>query len=53
MLVSVPLTIIVPLLLAVALSKKGLKGAGLFQAIFYIPGLISIGRRCTGLAAWS
>ena len=41
-LVSVPLTIIVPLLLAVALSKKGLKGAGLFQAIFYIPGLISI-----------
>lgn len=48
-LVSVPLTIIVPLLLAVALSKKGLKGAGLFQAIFYIPGLISI---AAGALVW-
>lgn len=44
-----PLTIIVPLLLAVALSKKGLKGAGLFQAIFYIPGLISI---AAGALVW-
>lgn len=40
--IIVPLTIVVPLLLAQALSLKGLKGAGLFQAIFYIPGLISI-----------
>lgn len=48
-LVSVPLTSIVPLLLAVALSKKGLKGAGLFQAIFYIPGLISI---AAGALVW-
>lgn len=40
--ISVPLTIIIPLLLAVGLEKKGLKGGGLFQAIFYIPGLISI-----------
>ena len=38
-----------PLLLAVALSKKGLKGAGLFQAIFYIPGLISI---AAGALVW-
>ena len=48
-LISVPLTIIVPLLLAVALGKKGLKGAGLFQAIFYIPGLISI---AAGALVW-
>ncbi len=40
--ICVPLTVIVPLLLAVALTHKGLHGAGLFQAIFYIPGLISI-----------
>lgn len=40
--VTVPLTIVVPLLLAVALTKKGLHGAGFFQAVFYIPGLISI-----------
>lgn len=47
--ISVPLTIIVPLLLAQALSMKGLKGAGLFQAIFYIPGLISI---AAGALVW-
>ena len=49
MLVSVPLTIIVPLLLAVALSREDSKGAGLFQAIFYIPGLISI---AAGALVW-
>lgn len=47
--ISVPLTIVVPLLLAMALTKKGLKGAGLFQAIFYIPGLISI---AAGALVW-
>lgn len=41
-LINVALCISVPLLLAVALQKKDLKGAGLFQAIFYIPGLVSI-----------
>ncbi|MGY5764288.1 carbohydrate ABC transporter permease [Brachybacterium sp. DNPG3] len=39
---SVALCISVPLLLATALQTKDLKLAGLFQAIFYIPGLISI-----------
>lgn len=48
-LISVPLTIVVPLLLACALQKKGLKGVGLFQAIFYVPGLISV---AAGALVW-
>lgn len=47
--INVPLVIIVPLLLAVLLHKKGLKGAGLFQAILYIPGLISV---AAGALVW-
>lgn len=47
--ISVPLTIVIPLLLAVLLQKKGLKGVGLFQAIFYIPGLISV---AAGALVW-
>jgi multiple sugar transport system permease protein len=47
--ISVPLTIIIPLLLSVALQKKNLHGAGLFQAIFYIPGLISV---AAGALVW-
>lgn len=47
--IYVPLTIVIPLMLALLLSKKGLKGAGLFQAIFYIPGLISI---AAGALVW-
>lgn len=39
---TVPLQVIIPLILAVMLQHKGLKGKGLFQAIFYIPGLISV-----------
>ena len=39
--VSVPLLIIVPLLIAIALNTK-IKAAGIFQSIFYIPGLFSI-----------
>lgn len=39
---TVPLQIIIPLILAVMLQHKGVKGKGLFQAIFYIPGLISV-----------
>lgn len=48
-LISVPLTIIVPLLLACALQTKHLKGVGLFQAIFYVPGLISV---AAGALVW-
>lgn len=48
-LISVPLTIVVPLLLACALQKKGLKGVGLFQAIFYVPGLVSV---AAGALVW-
>lgn len=40
--VSVPLMIIVPLLIAVALEHKGVKMKSFFQSIIYIPGLISI-----------
>lgn len=39
---TVPLQVIIPLILAVMLQHKGVKGKGLFQAIFYIPGLISV-----------
>lgn len=39
---TVPLQVIIPLVLAVMLQHKGVKGKGLFQAIFYIPGLISV-----------
>lgn len=47
--INVPMVIIIPLLLAVLLEKKHLKGVGLFQAIFYIPGLISI---AAGALVW-
>ena len=39
--ISVPVLIIVPLLIAMALNAKP-KAAGVFQSIFYIPGLFSI-----------
>jgi len=39
---TVPFQIIIPLFLAVLLQHKKVKGKGLFQAIFYIPGLISV-----------
>lgn len=39
---TVPLQVIIPLVLAVMLQHKGVKGKGFFQAIFYIPGLISV-----------
>jgi len=39
---TVPLQVIIPLILAIMLQHKGVKGKGLFQAIFYIPGLISV-----------
>ncbi|KAB8137610.1 sugar ABC transporter permease [Gracilibacillus oryzae] len=39
---SVPLLIIIPLLIAVALEHKDLKFTSLFQTLLYIPGLISI-----------
>lgn len=38
----VPLLIIIPLLISVALENKGVKFKGVFQGILYIPGLISI-----------
>ncbi|HIY57943.1 MAG TPA: sugar ABC transporter permease [Candidatus Tetragenococcus pullicola] len=41
-LISVPLMIIIPLLIAIALENKGVKFKGLFQGILYVPGLISI-----------
>ncbi|MFB9631651.1 carbohydrate ABC transporter permease [Nonomuraea helvata] len=47
--VSVPLLIVIPLLLAAGLSRKDLKGAGFFQGVFYIPGLISVS---AGAIAW-
>lgn len=40
--ISVPLMIIIPLIIAVALEHKDVKFKDLFQAIVYIPGLISI-----------
>ncbi|ANY71902.1 ABC transporter permease [Paenibacillus ihbetae] len=39
---SVPILIIIPLLIAVALEHKKVKMKGLMQSILYIPGLISI-----------
>ncbi|GAB2545354.1 carbohydrate ABC transporter permease [Gracilibacillus alcaliphilus] len=39
--ISVPLLIIIPLIIALALNTK-VKAASLFQSIFYIPGLFSI-----------
>lgn len=39
---TVPLQVIIPLILAIMLQHKGVRGKGLFQAIFYIPGLISV-----------
>ncbi|WP_066188497.1 carbohydrate ABC transporter permease [Gracilibacillus timonensis] len=39
---SVPLLIIIPLAIAVALEHKELKFASLFQTLVYIPGLVSI-----------
>ena len=41
-LISVPLMIIIPLLIAVALEHKEVKFKNLFQTLLYIPGLISI-----------
>lgn len=41
-LLSVPVLIVLPLLVAVALEHKKVKGKDLIQAILYIPGLISI-----------
>lgn len=38
---TVPLLILIPLLLALAMSAK-LRGTGFFQAVFYVPGLFSI-----------
>lgn len=40
--ISVPLLIVIPLLVAVALEHKKVKLKGTIQAIIYIPGLISI-----------
>lgn len=40
--ISVPLIIIIPLLIAVALEHKGVKMKSFFQSIIYIPGLVSI-----------
>lgn len=48
--VSVPLLIVIPLLLAAGLSRKDLKGAGFFQGVFYVPGLISVS---AGAIAWA
>ncbi|KWX79510.1 MULTISPECIES: carbohydrate ABC transporter permease [Paenibacillus] len=41
-LLSVPLLIVIPLLVAVALEHKKVKGKSLIQSIIYVPGLISI-----------
>lgn len=40
--ISVPLLIVIPLFVAVLLEHKQVKWKGTFQAIIYIPGLISI-----------
>src|SRR5690606_30517999 len=40
-LISVPLLVVIPLLIALALNTK-VKAASLFQSVFYIPGLFSI-----------
>ena len=39
---TVPLQVIIPLFIAILLQHKEVKGKGLFQAIFYVPGLISV-----------
>ncbi|WP_150275012.1 carbohydrate ABC transporter permease [Paenibacillus tepidiphilus] len=39
---TVPVLIVLPLLIAVALEHKKVKGKGLIQAVLYVPGLISI-----------
>ncbi|WP_151737616.1 carbohydrate ABC transporter permease ['Paenibacillus yunnanensis' Narsing Rao et al. 2020] len=39
---TVPILIVLPLLIAVSLEHKKVKGKGLIQAILYVPGLISI-----------
>lgn len=39
---TVPLLIVIPLMAAVALHHKQVRGKGLMQSILYIPGLISI-----------
>lgn len=41
-LITVPLMIIIPLLIAVALEQKDVKFKNMFQTLLYIPGLISI-----------
>lgn len=41
-LIGVPLLIMVPLLLAVMLSRKDLRGANIFQGIFFVPGLVAV-----------
>lgn len=41
-LLSVPLLIVIPLLVAVALEHKKVRGKSLIQSIIYVPGLISI-----------
>ncbi len=46
----VPLQIIIPLMIAAALQHKKVKLKGLFQAILYIPGLISVS---AGSLIWS
>ncbi|MHC5248897.1 carbohydrate ABC transporter permease [Enterococcus sp. LJL90] len=48
--IMVPLQIIIPLLIAAALQHKGVKLKGFFQAILYIPGLISVS---AGSLIWS
>ncbi|MCI1136190.1 sugar ABC transporter permease [Enterococcus gallinarum] len=49
-LIMVPLQIIIPLMIAAALQHKKVKMKGLFQAILYIPGLISVS---AGSLIWS
>lgn len=46
---TVPLLIAVPLVLAVMLSRRAQQAASLLQAVFYIPGLISVS---AGAIAW-
>lgn len=40
-LITIPFQILFPLLVATVMQHKGLKFKGLFQAIFYVPGLVS------------
>ncbi|WP_297080839.1 carbohydrate ABC transporter permease [uncultured Demequina sp.] len=48
--IAVPLLIVVPLLLALAIGGINDRGANIFQGVFYIPGLISVS---AGALAWS